>query len=107
MSVIKIAAATVNQTPLDWEGNLRNIKNCVEEAKRQDVELLCFPELSLTGYGSEDLFLSNWYIQKAFDCLKKLIPFSKGITLIIGTPAPLHGKTYNCMAIIENEQVIS
>src|SRR5690554_5516811 len=106
MSVIKIGAATVNQTPLDWEGNVRNIENCVEEAKKLGIELLCFPELSLTGYGSEDLFLSKWYIQKAFDCLKKLTPLSNDITLIIGTPAQLNGKTYNCMAIIENGKVI-
>jgi len=107
MSIIKIGAATVNQTPLDWKGNLHNIEKCVEEAKRQDVELLCFPELSLTGYGSEDLFLSNWYVQKAFDCLKELLPLSHNITIVIGTPAPLNGKTYNCMAIIENGKVIS
>ena len=57
MSLLKTAGATVNQTPLDWEGNFQNIKNAIEKAKSLGVELLCFPELCLTGYGSEDLFL--------------------------------------------------
>jgi NAD+ synthase (glutamine-hydrolysing) len=58
MSSIKIAGAAVNQTPLDWKGNLERIIGAINEARSQQVEILCFPELAITGYGSEDLFLS-------------------------------------------------
>ena len=74
MSSIKIAAGTVNQTPLDWKGNLERIIRAVKEAKSEGAELLCLPELAITGYGSEDLFLSYWFPQKALSQLSKLIP---------------------------------
>lgn len=71
MSPILLAGATLNQTPLDWEGNLDNIIQAIAMAKEKKVDLLCLPELSITGYGSEDLFLSYWYPKKALDSIKK------------------------------------
>lgn len=105
MSSLKIACATVNQTPLDWTGNLKNITNAIEEAQKSQVDLLCFPELTITGYGSEDLYLSYWYPQKALKQLEKLIPFCKGISVAVGLPVRIQEKVYNCMAIIENAEL--
>ncbi|GAB2630308.1 NAD(+) synthase [Belliella aquatica] len=105
MSSLKIACATVNQTPLDWTGNLKNITNAIEEAQNSQVDLLCFPELTITGYGSEDLYLSYWYPQKALKKLEKLIPFCKEITVAVGLPVRVQEKVYNCMAIIENAEL--
>jgi NAD+ synthase (glutamine-hydrolysing) len=106
MSSLKIAGATLNQTPLDWDGNLKNIIQAIQLAKEKKVDLLCFPELSITGYGSEDLFLSIWYPKKALECLKKLIPFSKDITLCLGLPYRLNQKVYNCMVVLEDQEVL-
>lgn len=105
MAAIKIAGATVNQTPLDWKGNLDRILSSIQEAKSQEVEILCFPELAITGYGSEDLFLSYWYPQKALAQLGKLIPHCTNITVIIGLPVRIQDKVYNTVAIIENGEL--
>ncbi len=105
MPSIKIAGATVNQTPLDWSGNLNRIILAIEEAKRQEVEILCLPELAITGYGSEDLFLSYWYPKKALAQLKLLIPHCKGMTVAVGLPIRIQDKVYNCVAVIENAKV--
>lgn len=102
MAAIKIAGATVNQTPLDWKGNLDRIILAIQEAQSQQVEILCFPELAITGYGSEDLFLSYWYPQKALVQLAKLIPYCTGITVAVGLPVRIHDKVYNTVAVIEN-----
>ncbi|WP_057940048.1 NAD(+) synthase [Algoriphagus resistens] len=102
MSPIKIAGATVNQTPLDWSGNLNRIILSIEEAKRQEAEILCLPELAITGYGSEDLFLSYWYPKKALSQLELLLPFCEGITVAVGLPVRIQDKVYNCVAVIEN-----
>ena len=48
MSQIKIAGATVNQTPLDWKNNLAHIVDAIAEAKTNGVQILCFPELAIT-----------------------------------------------------------
>lgn len=106
MSKLKIACATVNQTPLDWTGNFNRIVNAIQEAKKQGVKLLCFPELTLTGYGSEDLFLSHWYPQKALLQLEKLVSHCDQITVAVGLPLRIAETVYNCMAVIENGQLL-
>lgn len=105
MSPIKIAAATVNQTPLDWNGNLDRIIRAVKEAKSEKAEMLCLPELAITGYGSEDLFLSYWYPKKALEQLGLLIPECKDITVAVGLPIRIQDKVYNCIAVIENTKL--
>ena len=106
MPPIKIAAATLNQTPLDWKGNLDRIKEGIKKAKNEQVEIICFPELSITGYGSEDLFLSYWYPRKALSQLALLIPFCTDITVVVGLPVRIQDKVYNTVAIIENAKLI-
>jgi len=105
MAAIKLAGATVNQTPLDWKGNLDRIIHAIQEAKSQQVEIICFPELAITGYGSEDLFLSYWYPQKALAKLGKLIPLCIDITVIVGLPIRIQEKVFNTVAVIENGEL--
>ena len=105
MSILKIACATVNQTPLDWKGNFKNISDAIKIAQNDNADILCLPELSITGYGSEDLFLSYWYPQKALSQLEKLIPLCEDITVIVGLPVRIQEKVYNCVAIIENAEL--
>jgi NAD+ synthase (glutamine-hydrolysing) len=105
MAAIKIAGATVNQTPLDWEGNLNRILHAIDQAKAEQVEILCFPELAITGYGSEDLFLSYWYPQKAISQLEKLIPRCDGITVAVGLPVRIQDRVYNTVAVIEDAEL--
>ena len=71
---LRIGGATVNQTPIDWHNNVANIINAIEEAKKKDVRILGFPELCLTGYGCEDLFLSDWLSEKAWTYLLSIVP---------------------------------
>lgn len=102
MSILRLGGATVNQTPLDWEGNFANVLAALQDAKRQQVDILCLPELSITGYGSEDLFLSYWYPQKALKYLKKLLEIADGITVCVGLPVRIKTEVYNCIAVVEN-----
>ena len=58
MKLITVAGAALNQTPMDWTGNTRNILAAIESAKAQSATVLCLPELCITGYGCEDQFAS-------------------------------------------------
>jgi NAD+ synthase (glutamine-hydrolysing) len=73
MRKYRIGGATVNQTPLDWKGNIQRLKEVLQEARQHKVEILCLPELSITGYGCEDLFLSDWLPKKALTFIPELI----------------------------------
>jgi NAD+ synthase (glutamine-hydrolysing) len=101
----KIGGACLNQTPLEWEGNLQNILAAIETARAEQVDLLCLPELCITGYGCEDLFLSEWLPQKALEQLGKIIPYTEGIAVIVGLPFRLEHQTYNTIAIIEDREL--
>ena len=99
MRLITLAAASVNQTPLAWKRNLRHITSAIEDARAQGAEIVCLPELCITGYGSEDLFLSRWYIAKAWSVLAELLPLSKGLIVGCGIPVVVRNTLYNGYAI--------
>lgn len=103
---IRIAGAAVNQTPFDWEGNLQNIKNGIEEARKLKADLLVFPELCITGYGCEDWFLSDWLSETAAGKLTQLVPFSAGLTVCVGLPLRIDGHTYNGVAVMHDGRLL-
>lgn len=105
MSPIKIAGATLNQTPLDWKGNLDRIINAINDAKSKQVTLLCLPELAITGYGAEDLFLSEWFPLKAVSQLSELLPHCVDISVAVGLPIRIGKEVYNTVAVIENTKI--
>src|SRR5689334_7029184 len=94
-NIVRIAGATVNQIPLDWNNNLDNISEAIRQAKAKKVKILCLPELCLTGYGCEDMFLSEWVSEKAWDKLQTIVPLCDGITVSIGLPIRHAGQIYN------------
>ncbi len=106
METLKIAGATVNQTPLDWNGNTANIIASIKEAQKLNVDILSFPELSITGYGCEDTFLSNWLSERAWIELEKIRPFCIGTTVCLGLPIRIGNTTYNGACVIDNAKII-
>jgi NAD+ synthase (glutamine-hydrolysing) len=103
---MRIAGATVNQIPLDWKNNLENIAEAIRMAKEKNVRILCLPELCLTGYGCEDLFLSEWLSEKAWKKLHEIVPLCDNITVSIGLPVKYNGQTYNAACVISNRQIL-
>jgi len=105
MSTIRIGGAAVNQTPIDWENNVSNILNAIQQAKKANVEILCLPELCITGYGCEDLFLTDWVSETALEYCFKIAAECTDIIVSLGLPMRINGITYNCACLIENGTV--
>lgn len=103
---LKIGGATLNQTPIGWKNNISNILAAIEEAKKENVKILCLPELCLTGYGCEDLFLSDWVSEKALHHLIQIVPHCENICACIGLPVRIKGITYNGAAVIHNKKIL-
>lgn len=99
---IKIGGACLNQTPINWKGNLQNIIDAINQAKKEQVKILCLPELCITAYGCEDLFLSDWVPQKAVEILLEIKPHCEGIAVAVGLPIQFEGALYNTTCIIDN-----
>jgi len=104
--ILRIGGATVNQTPFDWANNVKNIIAAIEAARKKEVRILCFPELCLTGYGCEDLFLSDWLSEKAWAHLQSIIPHCESITACVGIPIRIDKITYNGVCVIQNQKIL-
>ncbi len=103
---MRIAGAALNQTPIDWPNNLRTIREALAQARAAGVQLLCLPELCLTGYGCEDLFLSDWLPEAALEHLQLIRPWTEGICVTVGLPVRLAGRTYNTAAVLRDGQIL-
>src|SRR5437868_296332 len=100
MSSIKIAGAALNQTPMDWANNTQNIIAAITKAKAEKVSILCLPELSICGYGCEDIFLSHWMPEKCMELLFQLKENCEGITVSFGLPIYFNDTLYNCACLV-------
>lgn len=106
MRKYRIAGATVNQTPLDWKGNIDRLKSILREARKEQIEILCLPELSVTGYGCEDLFLSDWLAKKAMTFIPELVSETQGILTTLNLPIRHKGTLYNCAILVHDQQIL-
>lgn len=106
MPKLRIGGAALNQTPLDWKGNFENIVNAINEAKKQNIDVLCLPELCIPGYGCEDLFNHQWLIKRSVIQLQKIIPYCINITVALGLPIVFENKTYNCACMIKDGRIL-
>ncbi|MCB1207109.1 MAG: NAD(+) synthase [Verrucomicrobiae bacterium] len=105
MNRLVAGAAALNQTPLDWSGNLRRASAAVAEAREVGIGWLCLPELALTGYGCEDFFLSPEVGERALASLADFAPRCGGLVVAVGLPLWFEGSVYNAVAVIVDGKV--
>ena len=103
LDFIRIACAVPAVKVGDVKKNTEDIISYMEKADAQNVDLLVFPELAMTGYSCGDLFLQNslWNAVKAG--LKQIIDCSAkhpALNAVVGLPVRLNGKLLNCAALI-------
>ena len=106
MNWIKVATSTLNQTPLDWAGNLIRIQKVITEAKEQSVSVLCLPELAITGYGCEDQFLAEYVCEKAWQNLQIIVDDTSDIVIAVGLPLRFENAVWNAVALVANQKII-
>ncbi len=105
MKLVRVAAAAVNQTPLDWERNAKNLRLAIAEAKRAGASILCLPELCITGYGCEDAFLAPETTTTAFAVLESLLPETRGMVVSFGLPVSLNKAFFNACCLVADGEL--
>ncbi len=106
MKLLKIAAGVLNQTPLAWEHNKQNIINAIEEAQRQNVSLLCLPELCISGYGCEDAFFAQNTIDQSIASLLDIVQYTNDIAVAVGLPLRFNNRTFDTACLIANKRIL-
>ena len=101
---IKVAAAVPAVRVADVEYNVQEMEKLIALASGDGVELLCFPELSLTGYTCQDLFKEKLLLDKAEEGLLRLLDFTRqlDIVCVVGLPVLAGGLLLNCAAVIQS-----
>ncbi|WP_167613064.1 NAD+ synthase [Maribellus sediminis] len=83
---MKVELAQLNYTIGDFEGNSKKIIGKIESAKEQNVDLVLFSELSVTGYYPHDLLEKKEFIKKAEDAVAEIAKVCVGIAALVGAP---------------------
>ena len=91
----------------DLKGNYNLIASHIEEAKKNDVDIVIFPELSITGYPPEDLLLKTDFVNENIEYLHKLQKITTNIVAIIGFVNKEHDGIYNSAAVLHNKGIKS
>ena len=103
--IIRIALAQINSTVGDLKGNEQKIISYIEHAKKQNADLIAFPELALLGYPPEDLLLKPQFIKDNFQSIHRIAAYSQEITTIVGFADQHQQKISNAAAILHNGQL--
>jgi NAD+ synthase (glutamine-hydrolysing) len=107
MKLIRVGAAVLNQTPLDWDGNRRRILGAIDAARAAGVSILCLPELCITGYGCEDAFHAPGTQQTALEILATLTHApTRGMVVSFGLPLLVNGSLYNAACLAADGQIL-
>lgn len=106
MKLLRVAAAALNQTPLDWRGNLANVLACLGEARARGVSVLCFPELCLPGYGCEDAFHARGVEEASRAALLELLPATRGMVVSVGLPVLHQNALFNAAALVADGRIL-
>ena len=105
---VKAAAVTPKIKVADTKYNAELILDMMKESTRQVAKIVVFPELCLTGYTCQDLFLQERLLQGAKDALMKLVKESASLDAIffVGLPFEILGKLYNVAAVFSHVEVL-
>jgi NAD+ synthase (glutamine-hydrolysing) len=106
MNILRFASTTINQTPLDWKNNQKNIINTISKAKQNKVEILCLPELCISGYGCEDAFHSKATITTGYEKLNQIVPETRGLVVCLGVAVLFRNAIYNCAVVIADGNIL-
>ena len=69
---MRIALGQANLTVGDLEGNVDKMAAWAREATGHRADLVCFPELAITGYPPEDLVLRPAFVEDNLEALQEL-----------------------------------
>ena len=103
-----MAAAIPSIKVADTEYNIKQIEDFVAQAEGRGVEIIVFPELSVTGYSCQDLFLQQLLVEQAEVAVMQLLDFSRKLDIIciVGAPVNISGSLYNCAVVIQHGVIL-
>ena len=106
MKQLRAGLSQINPSVGDVTGNTKKITEAIEAARDLGTDILCFPELAVTGYPPEDLLLKTEFIDdniRALDEIRKHCP--DGMVVIVGF-VDKKDDIFNSAAVIQGGEII-
>ena len=105
---IKVASAIPSVKVGDVNYNLQQAELMIAQAEGKGVEIIVFPELSLTGYTCQDLFRQQILIDAAEQAVMMLLDFTRQLDIIaiVGLPVMAGNILLNCAAVIQKGDLL-
>jgi NAD+ synthase (glutamine-hydrolysing) len=107
---LRVAAATPMLRVANCAYNAEQILSLIERAEEQQVSVLVFPELCLTGYTCGDLFQQSSLQKSALEALEHVVRASaqtfSGL-LVLGLPLAVDDQLFNCAAVVHRGNVLA
>ena len=101
---MRIALAQVNPTVGDLSGNTRLVVEWIERARDAEADIVCFPELVVTGYPPEDLVLKPSFVRDNLAQLDLIAAETRGIAAVVGF-VDRDGEIFNAAAFIHDGEI--
>ena len=98
---LRVALAQVNPVVGDLEGNAGLVVDWIGRAREERADIVCFPELVLTGYPPEDLVLKRSFVRDNLKQLDRVTAATNGITAVVGFVDD-DGARFNAAAVMHD-----
>lgn len=105
---LKVAASTTKISVGNVSKNVLEIKKSINSLIKEDVDIVLFQELGLTGYTANDLFLTSDLQKNVIKGLYDLLKYSENINqiFIVGAPIKHKSKLFNCAIVIKSGSIL-
>lgn len=105
---IKVAAASPFVKVADCSYNISRIEALVLEAEAKGVEIITFPELSITGYTCGDFFLKPFLNDQAEAALLTLAERTAhtSVAIIVGMPIRIESQLFNAAVVLQSGKIL-
>jgi NAD+ synthase (glutamine-hydrolysing) len=102
---VRIALAQIDPTVGDVDGNAAKVAEWIGLAREAGAELAIFPELCVTGYPAEDLYLKRHFVEASRRAVEELAQGVSGIVAMVGFAEPVAGggdfrHAHNSLAVL-------
>lgn len=106
---VRVAAAVPELKVADCNFNIQKIAELVKLAEAEKVQVITFPELSITGYTCADLFFQQQLLADALLALKNLqvATFATTSVIIVGMPLQVENGLFNCAVVMQGGKLLA
>ena len=105
---VKVAAAVPHVKVADCKFNVEKIESLIAVAEGKGVQIIIFPEMSITGYTCGDLFGQQLLLEEAEMGLMQILNNTRQLDIIsiVGMPVVVNATVINAAVVIQKGKVL-